>query len=131
MASDFSMPRVAILQYDDRTDAQLGPLRVLVARNEEYAARQGYTHIFLRAPEKDLPPYWLKVHLIEKYLREGFDIVAWLDSDAVVHDRRLSIPALFEGEAAFVFAGEPPIWARLSPFNAGVFFCKGSFAQTL
>lgn len=125
------MPRVAILQYDDRTDPQLGPLRVLVARNEEYAARQGYTHIFVRAPEKDLPAHWLKVHLIDKYLNSGFDIVAWLDTDAVVHDWTLTIPALFEGEAAFVYAAEPPIWPRVSPFNAGVFFCKGDFARAL
>ena len=125
------MPRVAILQYDDRSDSQLGPLRVLVARNEDYAARQGYAHFFIRTPERDLPPHWLKVHLIDRLLREGFDMVAWLDTDAVVHDPRLSIPALFEGEAAFVFAGEPPIWAKPSPFNAGVFFCKGDAARAL
>jgi hypothetical protein len=125
------MSDVAIVQFDDRNDQELGPLNVLISRNYDYAKEHGYHHVFVRQPEKDFPPYWNKVYLIEKYLSSGFDIVAWLDTDAVIHDFTISIESLFESREAFVFSNCLPIWKVGTPFDAGVFFCKGQFARDL
>lgn len=125
------MGKVAIVQFDNRNDQDLGMLEGLIARNSDYANMHGYHHAFERHAGKDVPVYWYKVDLIEKYLASGFDIVAWLDSDAVIHDLTISIDSLFEDNEAFVFSSDLPIWKSVSPFNAGVFFCKGEFAREL
>jgi hypothetical protein len=125
------MGKVAIVQFDDRSDAVLGPMRRLIDRNAAYAAARGYTHVLATKPAHDIPIFWNKVHVIAEHLANGFDCVAWLDSDAVVHDFSLDIPALFDGEQAFVFAGDLPVWQRISPFNAGVFFVKGASGLAL
>jgi len=73
------MRKVAIVQFDDRSDQELGPMQVLIARNGDYAKMHGYHHEFLRQAEQHLPPYWYKVYLVEKYMRSGFDVVAcWI-----------------------------------------------------
>jgi hypothetical protein len=125
------MSKVAIVQFDDRNDQDLGPLQVLIARNGDYAKAHGYHHVFTRRPETDVPPYWYKPHLVEKYLLSGFDVVVWLDSDAVVHDFSVPIESFFATGEAFVFSGNLPIWKAGSLFNSGIFFCKGEFGLKL
>ena len=125
------MAKVAIVQFDDRPDAQLWPLDRLMARNALYAQRHGYHYEFTRAPERDVPSYWNKIFLAEKFLGAGFDTVAWLDSDAVIHDLDRPIESLAPGPEGFVFSGDLPIWKTVSPINAGVFFAQGDFGRAL
>jgi len=114
--------RVAIIQFDNRPLAQLGLMPFLIQRNREYAARHGYDHLFLDRPLVDLPAYWQKPHFCRRFLAGGYDIVAWLDTDAVVHDLDRRIETLFEGDEAMVGAGDNPFWD--APFNAGVFVAR-------
>ena len=126
------MGKVAIVQFDDRPDDKLGPLNVLRARNARYAKEHGYHYAFARQAERDIPHYWNKVFLTERVLSSGFDIVAWLDTDAVIHDFETPIEAFFPKDEGFVFAADLPIWkAVTTPFNAGVFFCRGDFGRML
>jgi hypothetical protein len=125
------MSKVAIVQFDDRSDQELGPMRHLVARNAAYAAERGYSHAFIRNHDNDVPVFWHKVSLIERTLAEGFEYVAWLDTDAVVHDFSLAIESLFAGPEMMVFSGDLPIYPVPLPFNAGVFFCRGAGARGL
>jgi SEC-C motif/galactosyl transferase GMA12/MNN10 family len=125
------MSNVAIIQFDDRSDQELGPLKALIARNGDYAKMHGYHHVFLRQTEKELPPYWYKVYLLEKYLSSGFDIAVWLDTDAVIHDLKTPIESFFAGNEAFVYSDNLPIWKSSYPFNSGILFCKGEFGRAL
>lgn len=122
--------KVAIVQFDDRPDDMLGVLAPLVARNAAYARAHGSAHFFLRDHPNEIPMYWHKVALLESCLSE-FEYVAWLDTDAVVHDFELSIAGLFTGPEMMVFAGDIPVWGTPQPFNAGVFFCRGAQARAL
>jgi hypothetical protein len=125
------MSNVAIVQFDDRSEQALGPMLHLVTRNAAYAAARGYTHAFIRSHDNDVPVFWNKVSLIERYLADGFEYVAWLDTDAVVHDFGLSIEKLFTGREIMVFSGDLPIYPVPLPFNAGVLFCRGMRAHAL
>lgn len=125
------MPKVAIVQFDNRSDADLHPLDLLIARNALYCRKHGYHHAFLRSHDRDIPVYWLKCHLMEEFLSAGFDIAVWLDTDAVIHDLEIPIESFFDGREIFVYSGDVPIWENTSPFNAGVFFCKGGQCREL
>ena len=124
------MSNVALLQFDDRPDQALGPLVHLLARNAAYCAQRGYDHVFVRTHDNELPVFWQKVALIERQL-ETHEFVAWLDTDAVVHDFSLSIENQFTGPEAMVFSGDLPIYPVPLKFNAGVFFCHGAAALGL
>jgi hypothetical protein len=124
------MNRVAIVQFDDRPDSELGPMAHLVARNAAYARAQGYHHIFVRSHANAVPVFWHKVALIERYLGD-FEFVAWLDTDAVIHDFSQSVEPLFAGPEHMIFSGDLPIYPVPLPFNAGVFFCRGGAARDL
>ena len=121
--------KVAILQFDNRPVQQLGLLPFLLHRNRAYADQHGYAYHYVGQNHFDLPPYWQKPKLLRQLLAGGYDLVAWLDTDAVVHDLDRRIEDLFSGEEAMVAAGDNPLWDR--PFNAGVFFLKGSEAVAL
>jgi hypothetical protein len=124
------MSRVAIVQFDDRSDEALGPLIHLVRRNQAYAQSHGYDHVFIRRHDNERPVFWQKVGLIERQL-ESHDHVAWLDTDAVMHDFQFSIENLFAGPEAMIFSGDLPIYPAPLPFNAGVFFCRSEKARAL
>jgi hypothetical protein len=122
--------RVAIVQYDNRSGTGFLPLKLLIARNQAYAKLHGYQHFFCQS-EPSLPVYWYKVYLVHQYLSSGFDIVAWLDSDAVFHKFTIPIESLFENSEMFVFSSDLPVFAPPSPFNAGIFLAKGAFGLDL
>lgn len=124
------MSKLAIVQFDDRSDEALGPLLHLIKRNADYAAARGYDHVFIRSHDNQVPVFWNKVSLIERQLA-SHDFVAWLDTDAVVHDFGLDIEALFTGPEAMIFSGDLPIYPVPLKFNAGVFFCRGDGAREL
>lgn len=115
-------PRVAIVQYDDRPPDQVEYVPLLSKINAFYAKRRGYHYFFHDLITPEIPPYWAKVALVHRYLTEGFDIVMWLDSDAVVHDFHRKIESLFAPGTAFVYAPDCPKWGGV--FNAGVFAVK-------
>jgi hypothetical protein len=115
--------KVAIVQFDNRPLAQLGALPRLLQRNHDYAVRHGYGFHFIDQVTVDLPVYWQKPTLCRRALEGGYDVVLWLDTDAVVHDLDRRIEDLFVGGEAMVAAGDNPHWD--SPFNAGVFAVRG------
>jgi hypothetical protein len=121
--------RVAVLQFDTRPPEQLGELLVLVARNREYAARHGYDHHFIDHAPHDLPVYWQKPSLCRDMMLSGYDLVLWLDTDAVIHDQARAAESLFTGAEIMVASGDNPLWA--SPFNAGVFAVRGGSGAAL
>jgi hypothetical protein len=121
--------KIAIVQFDNRPLEQLGALPFLVGRNREYAERHGYEHRFLDKAYFDLPVYWQKPSICRRVLEAGYDAVAWIDTDAVVHDFDRRLEAFFEGPEVMVAAGDNPYWT--SPFNAGVFFVRGAAGARL
>lgn len=121
--------KIAVIQFDNRPIDKLGLMPFLLQRNKVYAARRGYAYHFLSTQDIDLPVYWLKPHLCRQFLNDGYDIVAWIDTDAVVHDLERRIEDLFAGPEVMLAAGDNPFWK--SPFNAGVFFVKGAEGAAL
>ena len=121
--------KVAVVQFDTRSPEQLGELLVLVHRNRAYAERHGYDHHFLDHAPFDLPVYWQKPSLCRHVLQAGYDLVLWLDTDAVVHDLGRPAETLFEGDEAMAASGDNPFWS--SPFNAGVFAVRGPQGMAL
>jgi hypothetical protein len=114
--------KVAIVQYDNRSDEQLGSLCDLIDTNARYAKRYGYTHAFQRGSSFGIPNYWVKPWAVLDAFSRGFDIVMWIDSDAVIHDFNRPIESLFKGDELFVYAPDCPEWS--GKFNAGVFVVK-------
>lgn len=116
--------KVTVLQFDNRPTEALGDMVRLMDRNRAYAAAQGYDYRFLKTQDVDLPVYWLKPYLVGRALEDGADMVAWIDTDAVVHDLERRVEDLFDGPQVMVAAADNPFWA--SPFNAGVFFVRAA-----
>lgn len=116
--------KILLLQFDNRPVARLGLLPFLVQRNKAYAAARGYDYRLVNSQDVDLPVYWLNPLLVRRALDEGYDLVAWLDTDAVAHDHGRRIEDLFEGGEIMVAAGDNPFWT--SRFNAGVFFVRNA-----
>lgn len=121
--------KIAIVQFDSRPPDALGFLAPLVLRNSHYAKQHGYEHFFVSRLGMDIPPFWAKPHVVMFYLKSGYDIVLWLDTDAVVHDLAMPVTRFFVGDEVFIYASDNPVWR--SPFNAGVFICKGIVALDL
>jgi hypothetical protein len=121
--------KVAIVQFDNRDDDKISSFSGLIERNKQYARVKGYDYFFIRNCDLDLPPYWLKPHLIGNLLERGYDIALWIDTDAVIHNFDLSVEALFVGDENMVFSPDNPFWP--SKFNAGVFACKGPLGLEL
>ena len=116
--------KITIIQFDSRPMDRLGLMPLLLQKNHAYAARHGYDYRFVSQREYDLPVYWIKPKLCRQVLEAGSDIVAWIDTDAVVHDADRRIEDLFEGDEIMVGAPDNPAWPQ--PFNAGVFFVKAA-----
>jgi hypothetical protein len=120
---------VLIIQFDDRPLAELGRLNELIKKNNDYAKHHGYDHKFLNSIGNGVASYWAKVFVTEYYLRSEYDIVMWLDTDAVIHNFDFRLTDLFLENEVFVFASDSPPWH--GPFNAGVFLCKGERGRQL
>lgn len=116
--------KIAVVQFDNRPAAELGPLTRLMRRNAAYATRHGYDYHFFPDAHFDLPVYWQKPSLMAEVLKRGYDLAAWLDTDAVVHDPDRPIETLFDVAAIMVGAPDNPHWRE--PFNAGVFMVRNA-----
>jgi hypothetical protein len=109
----------AIVQYDNRPldDAS----KALLALNKKYCDTHGYTHIF-ETKTYDLPPYWIKVKLVQEHLH-AYKGIMWLDTDAVVHDQSTPLDAMLNGKTMY-YAPDCPRWH--SKFNAGVWLIQNT-----
>ena len=108
-----------VIQYEDRRDDQL---EELMSYNIEYCRKQGY--IYYRPFEKiDIPPYWIKVLLVKQIMIAHPDVktIAWLDSDAVVHDTARRIETLFPADKDFLISYCP--WGG-EVLNVGAFYIR-------
>jgi len=114
--------KVAIVQYDNRNDQDLGAMGDLIKINADYAKKHGYEHIFGQDAYLNYPPYWAKIFFILDTIKKGFDIVLWLDSDAVVYDFDRTIESFYEGDELLIYSSDCGVWPE--PFNAGIFFVK-------
>lgn len=116
--------KIAIVQFDNRPPEQLGGMLYLAQRNSIYAHRHGYEHHLIRQIHYDLPIYWQKPAICRRFFELGYDLVLWLDTDAVIHDLDRRLEDVFAGPETVFAAGDNPHWS--SPFNAGVFCVKGA-----
>ena len=123
----------AILQYDNRPIS--AEIKELLEINKKYAKKHGYQHFLLSDPYF-MPPYWIKVALLQRFLdakdpQTGnplFKGILYLDTDAVIVDHAKSLDAFMEGKKPFV-AGPDITYGTNpndSPFNAGVFVVKNT-----
>jgi hypothetical protein len=106
-----------------------GPHAALLAVSEptfrDYAARHGYELITSSEVDPQRPPAWAKVPLLRETL-DRFDLVLWIDADAVIVDASLDIATELAPETQFglVRHGEVP--------NTGVMVWRsGDFARSL
>jgi hypothetical protein len=106
-----------------------GPHEALLAVSEptfrDYAARHGYEVITSTAADPARPPAWAKVPLLRATL-DDFDVVLWIDADAVIVDPREDIAAELAPQAqlGLVRHGDVP--------NTGVMVWRsGEFARSL
>lgn len=123
----------AILQYDNRPISK--ELKDLIEINTNYAKKHGYEYYLLSDPHF-MPPYWIKVALLQRFLdvkdpqtgKALFKGVFYLDTDAVIVDHAKSLDSFMEGKKPFV-AGPDITYGTVpsdSPFNAGVFIVKNT-----
>lgn len=123
------MKKTAIVQFDNRSSQGLGQLINLASINRRYSIQQGYHHFFINRFGIDIPPYWVKCMLVYQLLNQGFEVVMWMDTDAVVHNLEIRIEEMIEPSRAMAFSGDTPQWQ--GRFNAGVFICQGPQGKTL
>ena len=77
--------RKAIIQLATGQHAEL--LDITAHHHNRYANRHGMEyHSFRELPRPDLPASWSRLDLMIQFFRRGFDVVVWMDSDAVVDD---------------------------------------------
>lgn len=117
--------KICILQYDDRLlDEKLSHLKNL---NMSYCKIHNIDYRFYTKVNKEIPPYWAKIYLLQKLL-PFFDYILWIDSDATlvnINNLDFFISKIIENKD-MVISGDMPPWVRNSPFNAGVFCVKNS-----
>lgn len=123
--ASYSNKKICIIQYDDRElDEKLSHLKNL---NKTYCKLHNIDYRFYNKVNVDLPPYWIKVYLVQKLL-PSFDYVMWIDTDAYlgnVHNLNQFIQRHIE-DKDFLLSSDMPPWVTHSPFNAGVFVVKNS-----
>lgn len=81
-----------------------GPHEALLAISEPtfraFAERHGYDVITSSAPHPDRPPAWAKVPLIRETL-DAYDLVLWIDADAVIVDDSEDIADALDPDTQF------------------------------
>jgi hypothetical protein len=126
-------PTWAILQYDNRELPE--SLKQALEINRRYAKKHNYAHFFF-TDNYFLPPYWIKVHLLQRLLdakdpqtdQPLFKGVAFLDTDAVFVDHDQNLDAFAGARRPFI-AGPDITYSKNpadAPFNAGVIIVKNT-----
>lgn len=120
---------IYLVQYDSR-GRDIPELAPLFRINQGYCERHGYTYTFYpTSHDRDYPPYWVKVKAVMSALEEGAAYVAWVDSDAVVHDLERTIESFFAKAKGkdVIITPDPPVYG--SPFCAGNFLVRNTSAS--
>ena len=111
-----------VLQYDNRpiNNLDMG----LINRNVDYCNQHKYHHRFI-TQKFEIPPYWIKVMLMNQYIHSGeYEGVLWIDTDACIHDKTIRIEDIVLGKKSFYMSPGKPVWNTQNTkylFNAGVF----------
>lgn len=114
-----------LLQYDSRPLSDMD--KEGCRRNEAYCNKHGYTYRLIQSDDKELPPYWKKVKLVQDILQnESCKGVFWVDTDAAVMNHSITLDELCPTDRDMVFSPDSPIWALVSPFNAGVWLIRNT-----
>jgi hypothetical protein len=111
-----------MIQYDNRPLSTIDEMFTIM--NQEYCKKNGIEYELVSKPF-DLPPYWTKVQLAIDTLKECYEGVMWIDTDAVVVKNK-PIQAFFDGHHDMVCSPDSNVWAMVSPFNAGIWMVKKS-----
>jgi len=106
-----------VIQYDNRLlDVNAS---CLISINKKYCQLHNYDYIFI-SQEYDLPPYWIKVKLVQEYLLlNKYKGVMWLDTDACIYNNNIKLEDIIIENKSFFLSPDNKIWA--GPFCAGVF----------
>ena len=111
------MDTFLILQYDNRKVNK--DFVKLMNINKKYCLQYKYDYVFIKK-QYDLPPYWIKVYLLQHFLQTNkYKGVLWLDMDACVHNFDIRIEDMLIKGKYFYKSPDNKIWN--SSFNAGVF----------
>jgi hypothetical protein len=108
-----------VIQYENRREDYL---EELMSYNVDYCRKQGYVY-YRPLQDFDLPPYWIKILLLKQVLLANPEAqyIAWLDSDAVVHDQKRRIESLFPADKDFLISYCP--WGG-GDLNVGAFYIR-------
>ena len=115
-----------ILQYDNRIIPK--NYEILININKKYCSLYGYSYI-LDTKEYNLPPYWIKVMLVNNLLKTNkYKGILWLDTDAVINDFSISLDSIYCNNKSIYYSYEIierdlPYTKKLKTtygFNAGV-----------
>jgi hypothetical protein len=109
-----------LLQYDNRKLNKVAAQ--FVNTNKKYCAQHNYDYLLI-TKEYELPPYWIKVYLIQKLLPK-YKGILWLDTDACIHNSDIRIEDMLIQNKHFYNSPDNKKWK--APFCAGVFFVLNS-----
>lgn len=91
-----------------------------------YAQRFGWGVVLSSETLGDRPPSWSKIILVKELLQE-FDLVFWVDADALIVDLERDLIAEIDDAADIWFAGHPQDHdPEATVLNAGVFLARSS-----
>ena len=114
--------RWLVLQYDDRPIDE--NYKKLMSINKEYCKKHDYEYKFVTKGYEDLPPYWRKVALVKNLLKK-YKGILWLDTDAVVFNKAITITSIARSSKMFFKSGEILNYPKYH-FNAGVWIIKNT-----
>lgn len=111
--------KIAVVTYENRPLSYLEKFR---ENHTKYCDLNGYEYFPMNNHilETTVPPWWLKVFIIKEYLQK-FDIVMWIDSDAMFESLETKIESLFENNCSLVISHDKPHHRKPSKINTGVF----------
>ena len=98
--------------------------------NEKYANTWGYSYILKQHEPDEAPPYWLRVKDVKQHLPD-FDIIMYLDLDAVVKNQNISVENLLQyitqtqGQEKDIIIGEDTP-GSMGYANTGVFLVRNT-----
>ena len=118
---------ICVVQYDDRSDAELASLGIIGLPRRNAATCVGdCDYKFIRRPLFDAPPYWQKVAAVRQSLLRGCRSAIFLDTDVALQQPPSALARQFGSSDAFITADHASIRlnygdAAHSPFIASVF----------
>jgi len=111
---------VCILTLEDRDE------EYVKCHNESvtnYCNKHGYTYIFQKKYNSNLPIYWHKLLFVRDHLSE-YDYVMWLDSDTIIYDDNIRLEVLLNDK--HIYLGSTYPGTIFSEYNAGIFIIRNS-----